>query len=62
VVRVLPRHAVRAGGLHVLWPSARHVPLRVALFRDFLIEELGRLQMQHHELRKKSRAKQGASR
>jgi DNA-binding transcriptional LysR family regulator len=41
--RVLPRHAVRGGALYLVWPSARHVPLRVALLRDHLIAELKRM-------------------
>jgi DNA-binding transcriptional LysR family regulator len=40
LVRVLPDYAVRGSALHVLWPSARYVPVRVALLRDFLVAEL----------------------
>jgi DNA-binding transcriptional LysR family regulator len=43
VVRVLPEVALRGSALHVVSPSARHQPARVALFRDFLIESLGNL-------------------
>jgi DNA-binding transcriptional LysR family regulator len=37
MVRVLPEYASSPGPLHVVWPSARHVPARVALFRDHVI-------------------------
>lgn len=40
LVRVLPEVALRGSALHVITPSARHQPARVALFRDFLIESL----------------------
>jgi DNA-binding transcriptional LysR family regulator len=54
LVRLLPRHAIREGGLYVLSPSSRHVPLRVALFRDHLIEELGQLRERCQAHRKKA--------
>ncbi len=40
LVNVLPDHATQGGVLHVVYPSARHVPQRVALLRDFLVEGL----------------------
>jgi DNA-binding transcriptional LysR family regulator len=41
LVRVLPRHALSAGTLHLVYPSARYLPNRAAAFRDFLIAALG---------------------
>lgn len=38
LVRVLPSYEMRAGMLHVVYPSARHVPARVTAFRDFLAQ------------------------
>ena len=38
--RVLPDYAAPGGALHVVYPSARYVPQRVALLRDFLVEGL----------------------
>lgn len=43
LVRVLREVALRGSALHVVSPSARHQPARVALFRDFLIEALAGL-------------------
>jgi DNA-binding transcriptional LysR family regulator len=40
LVRVLPRYAFPAGALYLVWPSRRLIPARVAVVRDFLIEEL----------------------
>ena len=40
LVRVLPDHEVAGASLHVVYPSARYVPRRVAVFRDFLIDAL----------------------
>jgi len=40
---VLPNYTVEGGALHVVLPSASFVPSRVALFRDFLVERLGRV-------------------
>lgn len=36
--RVLPGHAMKGGGLHLVMPSARYVPTRVRLLADFLAE------------------------
>lgn len=40
LVRILPEHTLRAGSLHLVMPSGRHVPARVSLLRDFLLEKL----------------------
>jgi DNA-binding transcriptional LysR family regulator len=37
LVRVLPEYAAPGGVLHIVYPSARYVPQRVALLRDFLV-------------------------
>ncbi len=39
-VRVLPDYASQPSTIHLVSPSARQVPVRVALLRDFLFEEL----------------------
>ena len=39
-VRVLADWCVPGSGLHLVYPSARYVPRRVAAFRDFVIERL----------------------
>jgi DNA-binding transcriptional LysR family regulator len=43
LVRVLPDYSSEGGSLYVVMPSGRHVPIRVTLLRDFLIEKLSRL-------------------
>jgi DNA-binding transcriptional LysR family regulator len=40
LVRVLPEYGAPGGMLHVVYPSARYVPQRVALLRDFLVQGL----------------------
>lgn len=40
LVRVLPEHHLPGFTLHLVHPASRHVPQRVALFRDFLFEHL----------------------
>jgi DNA-binding transcriptional LysR family regulator len=40
---VLPRFSVRGGALHIVYPSARHLPQHTVLFRDFLTEALAKL-------------------
>jgi DNA-binding transcriptional LysR family regulator len=40
LVRVLSEYAAPGGALHVVYPSARYVPQRVALLRDFLVQGL----------------------
>ena len=44
LVRVLPGYGLRGGAVHVVWPSSRYLPARVAAFRDYLVEELTRCQ------------------
>jgi DNA-binding transcriptional LysR family regulator len=41
LVRVLPAYAARGATLYMLYPSAAHVPARVAAFRDFVAAALG---------------------
>ena len=36
LVRVLPEYGLKGAALHVIYPSARQVPTKVAAFRDFL--------------------------
>jgi DNA-binding transcriptional LysR family regulator len=43
LVHILPGYTAPGGSLHLVYPSSRHVPQRVALFRDFVIENLLRL-------------------
>jgi DNA-binding transcriptional LysR family regulator len=38
LVRVLPDHESRGGAFHLIYPSAHHVPARVAVFRDFVVD------------------------
>jgi DNA-binding transcriptional LysR family regulator len=38
--QVLPKYSVPGGAFHIVYPSGRYVPQRVALFRDFLLKEL----------------------
>jgi DNA-binding transcriptional LysR family regulator len=40
LVRVLPGHAARSGAVHLVYPSARYLPQRAAVFRDFVIAAL----------------------
>jgi DNA-binding transcriptional LysR family regulator len=40
LLRVLPEYAAPGGALHVVYPSARYMPQRVALLRDFLVQGL----------------------
>jgi len=40
LVRVLPDYVMSGTGLHLVFPSSRFLPARVALLRDFLIEHL----------------------
>jgi DNA-binding transcriptional LysR family regulator len=40
LVRVLPRHSLSAGSLYIVHPAARHLPLKITAFRDFLLESL----------------------
>jgi DNA-binding transcriptional LysR family regulator len=43
LVHVLPQYALRGAPVHVVVPSRQMLPARVALLRDFLVEELGRV-------------------
>jgi DNA-binding transcriptional LysR family regulator len=52
LVRVLPAYGISGGNVHLVWPSSRYLPARVAAFRDFLAEELTRRQ-RHLGLRSK---------
>jgi DNA-binding transcriptional LysR family regulator len=40
LVRVLPTHRVRAGGLYAVYPSRHHLSLKVRVFVDFVAERL----------------------
>jgi DNA-binding transcriptional LysR family regulator len=44
LVRVLPAYALAAADFHLVYPSARYLPHRAAVFRDFLVDELGESQ------------------
>jgi len=37
---VLPRYSFRAPGLNLVYPSAKHLPRRVALLRDYLVQTI----------------------
>ena len=41
LVRVLPGYKFQVGNFTLAYPSARHLPRRSALFRDFILKELG---------------------
>lgn len=43
LVRVLPDWRMGPSPIHVVYPSARYVPQRVVVFRDYLIRELGKI-------------------
>ncbi|WP_437730719.1 LysR substrate-binding domain-containing protein [Sorangium sp. So ce1335] len=43
LVHVLPEWSQRAGTLYLVYPSARHVPRNVAVFRDFAVAWLKRI-------------------
>ena len=43
LVRLMPAWRLAGSELHIVYPSARYVPQRVIVFRDFLIRELGKL-------------------
>jgi DNA-binding transcriptional LysR family regulator len=38
LVTLVPRHRMTAGGLYLVYPTTRHVPPKVAAFRDWLVE------------------------
>lgn len=43
LVRVLPDFSRPGGAVYILYPSGRHVPKKVTLFRDFLLESFANL-------------------
>mgnify|MGYP001292904897 CR=1 FL=1 len=43
IVRVLPEWCLSGSILHVVYPSARYVPQRVVVFREYLSRELGKI-------------------
>lgn len=43
LVRLLPAYASHEASLHLVMPSGRYVPARVALLRDYLLKHLGEL-------------------
>lgn len=43
LVRLLPDHLAPGAVVHVVYPSSRHLPQRVAMFRDALVRELATL-------------------
>ncbi|MFT3773430.1 MAG: LysR family transcriptional regulator [Minicystis sp.] len=45
LVRVLPAYSRTAGTLHVVYPVQKHVPQKVAVFRDFVLENARMLGM-----------------
>ncbi|MBK6517579.1 MAG: LysR family transcriptional regulator [Polyangiaceae bacterium] len=47
LVRVVPEWSMFGGWLYVLYPSSPHVPKKVTAFRDFVIEELARPEVDH---------------
>jgi DNA-binding transcriptional LysR family regulator len=61
--QVLPEWSYGESSLFVVLPTARHVPLRVALLRDFLVEHLSKQLAETRELCRKQRAqRQGKTR
>lgn len=40
LVRVLPTHAAKLGAMYLVHASSKHVPPKVAAFRDFLVESI----------------------
>jgi DNA-binding transcriptional LysR family regulator len=40
LVRVLPNLRITAGGLNLVYPSTRPLPLKISAFRDFLVQTL----------------------
>ena len=43
LVRLMPEWRLSGSGLNVVYPSARYVPQRVIVFRDFLVRELSKI-------------------
>lgn len=48
LVEVLQRFGGRSRPFSVLYAATRHMPLRVRLFIDFLVEQSQRVQARHH--------------
>ncbi len=48
LVRVLPEYTITGAALHAVWPASRHVPARVALFRDFVIASFAAMRWDDH--------------
>jgi len=61
VVRVLPEWSVHGSVLHLAYPSARYVPQRVVVLRDFLANELASLGKTCAEHRAMRESKRGAA-
>jgi DNA-binding transcriptional LysR family regulator len=40
LVRVLPTHAASAGAMYIVHASSKHLPRKIAVFRDFVIEAI----------------------
>jgi DNA-binding transcriptional LysR family regulator len=47
LLRVLPDYSASSGALFVIYPSARQVPTKVTLFRDFLAKRCAERSLQH---------------
>jgi len=43
LVQVLPEWTRQGGGLHLVYPSARYLPAKTKVFRDFILEQLDEL-------------------
>jgi DNA-binding transcriptional LysR family regulator len=56
LVPVLPDYKIHGGALWLLWPSSRHIPLRIALLRDHLFAAFQRLNDDCDELERTARA------
>ena len=61
VVRVLPTYAAMGAALHLVHPSARHLPQRVQLLRDYLLEKLGGATLTPEGCKKRGRSGEGAA-
>lgn len=64
LVRVLPEWALNGAVLHIAYPSARFVPQRVAMLREYLVKELGQIDRRcdAHRAKLKKRAAKNAQR
>jgi len=54
LVRVLPGYTQHSGALHIVYPSARQVPAKVALFADFIVDSFARLDLHNIPRRKQA--------